>query len=153
MKIINPQSPGGHTIFCDDIRKEDNGKLIFIGVYLGEMIFPDPPPFYLPTFTAFVTYRESIGEGKEPVMIKLILPGIDEPAATVNVPVEDMRKAPAPDIGDDTSPVVSLMLPIKRYSVVIPQEGMIRVRAYRGNEEIRLGALRVIVGKHGGVLP
>lgn len=38
----------GYTIFCDDIRVEAAGKLIYIGAYGGEMILNGTLPFVLP---------------------------------------------------------------------------------------------------------
>lgn len=38
-----------HTIICDDVRKEDNGKEILIGVYNDTLIL-DPIPAVIPSF-------------------------------------------------------------------------------------------------------
>ena len=39
-------------MICDDIRKEDNGKLIFIGVYFDNILVPNIP-FLLPQLIFF----------------------------------------------------------------------------------------------------
>lgn len=49
-----------YTIICDDVRREDNGKLIILGVYMGAIVVPQLP-FVLPTLTIF-----SMLEGDRP---------------------------------------------------------------------------------------
>lgn len=39
-----------YTIICDDLRREDNGKLIVLGMYMGTITIPQLP-FILPTLT------------------------------------------------------------------------------------------------------
>jgi len=41
-----------YVLMCDDFRREDNGKIIIIGMYFGEMTVPSLP-FVLPTLTFF----------------------------------------------------------------------------------------------------
>ena len=41
-----------YVLMCDDFRREDNGKIIIIGMYFGEMTVPSLP-FLLPTLTFF----------------------------------------------------------------------------------------------------
>ena len=36
---------GSYAIFCDDVRQENNGKLIFVGVYNDDLYFQGPPPW------------------------------------------------------------------------------------------------------------
>ena len=42
-----------YTLMCDDVRKEDTGKLIFIGVYTPDIGVPQIP-FTFPRLTFFV---------------------------------------------------------------------------------------------------
>ena len=42
-----------HALFCDEIRREDSGKFLFIGVYTQRMIV-DRFPVRLPTFAILV---------------------------------------------------------------------------------------------------
>ena len=63
MKIVNPPTSSGYTIFCDDIRREDNGKYFFIPRLLSRSRTTPPKlPIVLPTFVAFVNYGEFAGE-------------------------------------------------------------------------------------------
>jgi hypothetical protein len=41
-----------YAIVCDEVRREDNGKLIFLGVYIDKMIVSQFP-ITLPTLTIF----------------------------------------------------------------------------------------------------
>ena len=41
-----------YTIICDDFRREDNGKLMLIGMYVGTIVVPQLP-FALPSLTFF----------------------------------------------------------------------------------------------------
>jgi hypothetical protein len=43
-----------YTIICDEVRQENNGKFIIIGVYLGTITIPQIP-FMLPSLTFFQT--------------------------------------------------------------------------------------------------
>ena len=44
------------TIICDDIRREDNGKLVIIGMYAPDIIIPQIP-FVLPSLAVLVCLR------------------------------------------------------------------------------------------------
>lgn len=44
------------TIVCDDIRREDNGKLIILGMYMGTLTVP-MLPFLFPTLTIVSLFR------------------------------------------------------------------------------------------------
>lgn len=44
-----------YTVVCDDIRREDNGKLMLIGVYSGNVVLPHVP-FTLPSLAFFQTF-------------------------------------------------------------------------------------------------
>jgi hypothetical protein len=46
-----------YTLLCDDIRREDNGKLLVIGMYTGSIGLPQIP-FLIPSLT-FVLLMES----------------------------------------------------------------------------------------------
>jgi hypothetical protein len=44
------------TIVCDEVRREDNGKLLVVGMYLGSILVPRVP-FLLPRLSFFLTWR------------------------------------------------------------------------------------------------
>jgi hypothetical protein len=64
---INPLS----AIFCDDIRREDNGKELLLGVYSGSLQVPIlPAPVMLSVWVPF----ERSGIGKVPIEFRLLGP-------------------------------------------------------------------------------
>jgi hypothetical protein len=44
-----------YSIVCDDVRREDNGKLMLVGVYGGTIVVPQFPAV-LPTLTIFSVF-------------------------------------------------------------------------------------------------
>ena len=46
---------------CDEIRREDNGKFLFTGVYTGHVLVPRLP-FDLPTLTFFTKWSAKAGD-------------------------------------------------------------------------------------------
>lgn len=43
-----------YTLICDDVRREDNGKLMILGLYMGTISLPQIP-FIMPTLTFFLS--------------------------------------------------------------------------------------------------
>jgi hypothetical protein len=58
-----------HAIVCDDVRQENNGKWIIVGMYTPDMQVPQIP-FVLPTLT-FFAWLESDRPGNFPFRIRL----------------------------------------------------------------------------------
>jgi hypothetical protein len=143
MTVIAPITPYGYTIFCDDLRQEVNGKWIYIGVYTADMIIFGSPPMSLPTFVAAITYRERPHESDAPVKIKMFVPGSDNAAAELDLPVTVMRSAQFSPETEGEDRMYSAFIPIKSFSLPLRQGGLIKIRAYRGHDEIRLGSLEV----------
>jgi hypothetical protein len=149
--IFVPTSPLGYTIFCDDIRQEDNGKLLYIGVYTGDMTFSGPPPGLLTTFCAFVNYLERPTDSLLPIRLVMMIPGVETPAASIELDLAKFRETLAPIEGED--PMYRIMIPLRMGTLIIPQQGLIKVRAYRGDDELRLGTLNVKFGQPAPVPP
>lgn len=146
MTTLVPKTPFGYTIFCDDVRQEINGKLIYIGIYQADMVVYGTAPTAVPMLCAVVTYRERPGESDDPVTVKLFGPGNENAIAEVNLQLDQLRHTPPPEPpADENNPdrMISVMVPIKMQPAVIPKEGLFKVRAYRGADEFRLGTLRV----------
>lgn len=79
------------TVFCDDIRREDNGKAILIGVYTGDLI-PAVLPSKFP-LSLWIDVR-GLSKGQHKLKIDVSLPGgknigvegqlaVDEPGQAV----------------------------------------------------------------------
>lgn len=143
MTLIS-HSPNGSAVFCDDVRYEANGKQLFIGVYAGEMIISPGFPATLPTFSVVVRYQERRAESYVPVTIKIFIPGDDEPIFTATVPPEQFASIKfSEDYDYEGDPHVMVGFAATFPGITIKQAGKIKVRAYRGDDEIKLGALRV----------
>jgi len=145
LSILLPKTPYGFTTFFDDLRQEANGKYIFSGVYTGSMLLPMVPAV-LPTFSVMITYREAPGESNEPVTLKIFVPGSHEPMLAAPLPVEQMRQAQYDQSYLDVEgldKILSLQAPFVFSPFMIAGEGFIKIRAYRTDDEIRLGTLRV----------
>jgi hypothetical protein len=142
--IFVPRSPFGYTIFCDDVRQENSGKFLYIGVYAADMIIHGQPPGVLPTFAAIIHYAEQADEqGDAIIRLKMYVPGTDQPIADLPVDPATMKSVPLPPYLEGEDRIIRASIPLKFSPLVIPQEGLIKVRAYRGEDELRLGTLRV----------
>lgn len=138
--IIYPALPSGHVIFCDDIRHELHGKITFVGTYTNVMYINGTFPAVLPKLCMGIVYRQE-SDSLEGVVIKIFMPGQDDddPIAVFNLEVQpDMIPPPR-----DEFTFNEFRLFFEAPGVPIMQEGRVRVRAYRGDSEIRLGALMV----------
>lgn len=146
MTIVKPSSPSGYTIFCDDIRSEDNGKLLFIGTYLSDMTVGGTLPILLPSFCMMVRYWERPTDPEEPVEIRVFSPGVVDPIFKMPLDISKFRGAALPTTTDpDSDPLHVALLPIRLSPFPIEAAGHIKVRAYRGDQEVRLGALAIRV--------
>jgi hypothetical protein len=57
------------TLVCDDVRVEDNGKLLVIGVYTPNIVLPGLPAL-LPTLALFHLWRADTA-GQYPIQLRL----------------------------------------------------------------------------------
>jgi hypothetical protein len=143
--IISPKLPTGHVVFCDDIREEIGGKLTYVGVYKNSLLISAVAPVTLPQLCAAISLR--IGPSEKPltVTVRVLRSDSEEPLCEVKAELEQLiapsQKSPFSD--DNTVPFFELFFPVRMPSVVIKQDCAIKVRAYIGDDEIRLGAILV----------
>jgi hypothetical protein len=142
MNIAPISTPYGYTIFCDDIRHEVSGKVSLIGVYAGALITAAPMPLILPRLALRISYFERPGESSDPVDVAIFMPGENNFFQKMTLP-QEMRNANVFDTPDSEF-FTSALLHVEISPAVLKEEGLIRVRAYRGDLEIRLGSLRVM---------
>lgn len=134
-----PHSPSANTIFCDDIRREDNGKLLLIGMYVGGMTVVGPAP-HIPTLAMFLTYSEPRGCSEDAVRMEVLLSGKNEPLIAMTV----LNAGPRPDvIGDDEENRLAIMAPVKLPPFLIEGPSTIRVRWYCGDKRVHGGSLKI----------
>lgn len=144
MSIISPSTPTGYSLFCDDIRQEDNGKQIIIGMYSGDLLATSFP-ILLPNFRVLIHYQERFKESDLPVKVTITAPaapGEDIVVFQFDMPRESFDRVQVPTDSVD-EPFVSTVLNAAFSPIIFTHAGRIKVRAYRGDDEIRLGTLRI----------
>jgi hypothetical protein len=148
----------GSTVFCDDIRREEAGKISLIGVYRGALLANAPFPIVLPKFGFAISYhhlRSSKKPAIGPVEFCIFLPGddADSPSITGQIPLQE----PPPE---DPARLAELISAGERAYIranaevvvaglLLKSVGVIKVRAIAAGKMYRIGALRV----EQGVLP
>lgn len=148
MNIASPSTPYGYTLFCDDIRYEINGKLTLAGVYASDMIFPNDFPVTLPKLCLRISYFERPHESTDPIQVRVYVPGdpADMPSFKVDIPREQINALPIPTPEPDLEQMIAIIFHMEAAGMVIKEPGAIRVRAYRGDTEVRLGSMTVRKG-------
>lgn len=102
-------------------------------------------PLMLSTLWILVKYSERPNESNEIVTIKVFLPGKELPNVEMPLDLTELRKMPIPADVEGVDKFLTILIPICLSPFLVEHEGMLRVRAYRGDDEIRLGALPVKV--------
>lgn len=136
----------GYSIFCDDLRMEVGGKLSYIGVYSNELFVHGEFPFTLPKFAISVHFVEPHFASEQPVTFKIFLPGdeMNSPSIEGELPMEHVRAEAALANPDrEAGKVVRLRADVILSPLVFQTAGTLKVRAYRGQEEFKLGSLKV----------
>jgi len=136
-------TPYGYTIFCDDIRQEEGGKTSFMGVYRGLMTLP-AIPMTLPKFCLAIWYFERANESTEPLEFRAYFPWDPDGKPSFSAPITNpsFRDAPMPTgVSLDAFPGIEFHVAFA--PLEIKSAGTIRVSAFRGELEIRLGSLPI----------
>lgn len=78
MSISSVFDVQSRVIFCDQVRREDNGKLLFVGTYLDDFVVPTLP-FDTSGISIHIAITVSAGAKRLPTYIRIVVPGyIDE---------------------------------------------------------------------------
>jgi hypothetical protein len=151
--IIQPAIPGGHVVFCDEVRQEINGKLLYIGVYNTDMVVAGPAPAILTQLCGIVSIRLPTVEANTKLVVKMSQSGRSEPLVVIEAeltPTDLTTLSAIPPMIDDepeAKTVAQMFSILMAQNIEITENCVFRIRAYVGDDEIRLGALRVrIVG-------
>lgn len=145
--IINPRLPSGHVVFCDDIRQETNGKRIFVGVYNNVLGIAVPAPITLPLLCAAIVLR--IEPPIEPVttIIRITRTDTDEVMFEIETKITPMNPVEQntieKTIESDSITFINVEVNAQIQDVIISRDCEIKVRAYLGDDEIRIGTLQV----------
>lgn len=142
-----PALPGGYAIFADDIRQEVMGKVTLVGTYFTELVVRGEPPFLIPQLSIMVVYRDDPAALPKDVTFRVLHERPeqeDEVLWEVNLtlpkPEEDQL---APKLSSD--PHARRMIELRAFPRFVPfafaEEGQISVRAFAGDDEVRIGTL------------
>ncbi|WP_295491461.1 hypothetical protein [Sphingorhabdus sp. EL138] len=145
--ILQPSVPGGYVIFCDDVRKEIGGKVTIVGVYGGELTAYGEAPLSLPQLYAVVSFRNKPNDDSYSLKVVVSMFGSDGEAKVLSsfdydVPACQRDLLPAP-IDEHSMVFIELSHIVRMSPLIITEPCMITVRAYLGDDEVRLGSLKV----------
>ena len=144
----------GYTVFCDDIRQEANGKLIFIGVYPHEaMLVQGKFPLTLPRICFSILVAQKISSFLPTVGIQIFVPGdssdapsiVAEAGETVDGVVQDMADMNSNSFGipESERTYIKIFANMQFENFLLKEEGLIKVRADVGGKRYKIGSLRV----------
>lgn len=149
MKTLEPSDTFGDTVFCDEIRQEANGKLLYLGVYVAHMRVPGKFPFLLPRLGLAISYWQRPNQFVMPIRFAVFLPGDsdDKPSIETDVPdesakvaLENAKKMMSSQI-DPNNCFATVHANFNFTNLMIPQPGSLKVRAVRGDTLVRLGSM------------
>ena len=115
------------TVFCDDIRREDNGKALLVGVYMDDLV-----PIALPAQFPLSIWIQATGFdiGKHPFAIKIAFPGVEK----------KFRMSAEIDVIDNSGP---LSLTWTRIPAEVHKSGLISVEIEINGRAFSAGELLV----------
>lgn len=153
MITLNAPDFYGSCVFCDDLRVEANGKFFYIGVYpSGHMFINAPFPFVIPRLVISISYSQIPEKFISPVFW-FFLPGDseEEPSVRASLP-EEAGAAALARVSSSDLPVGKEQIYANVHAnftisnIEIKSQGLLKVRAVRGDELVRLGSLFVRSG-------
>lgn len=144
--IMNPHFPSGYVVFCDDIRHEFNGKTTQVGIYNGPMILLSALPAIIPQICAVITLRFEPPEAIFKPKFKLFQTGIEQPLFETETEFPQPPADLVPHLPDhDSINFHQLTIEAQLNGLIVTEPCSLKVRAYVGEDEIRLGTLQIIV--------
>ena len=116
-----------------------------IGTYNGVLLINGDFPATMPKLGFYIVYTERLDAEIPAQSLKIFFPGDedDTPSISMDISAPPLGERPEPigEIGPD--PRLVMQLPIVLPGVILREKGRIRVRMYRGDEIIKLGALAI----------
>ncbi len=141
-----------NAIFCDDVRLEESGKLLVIGMYADEMGVPSFP-LQLPVFTMLISASTPADRPFERLAVKVYMgreeiASLDAPSEAVSQLVSagtarsgNRPTAPAPPGGYVTN---RWRVSLRIAPFIVAEPGVLRVRVVTEAEEIPAGGLKIL---------
>lgn len=147
--IINPSFPSGSVVFCDDVRQEVTGKLTLVGVYAGHMMLTANLPVALPQICAVTTFRLAPPTEQIKAVFRIFKSGQNEPLFEMEADIPAAQPSDFPPTAADQDPdavkFLQMIITAQMQNLIITEPCTLKVRAFIGDDEIRLGALRISV--------
>src|SRR5438105_1290328 len=151
MKVLGSPDAFGNVIFCDDVRVENTGKFMYIGVYPGHMHVHGTFPFAIPKLSIGISYYQRPTKFVTPIKFWIFLPGDpdDKPSIEAELPEEATKEAIAGALKlassnlEPNNAFATIHSNFSFSNLTIQQPGLLKVRAVRGDELIRLGTVLI----------
>lgn len=128
-------------IFCDEIRTENTGKLVLVGVYNDFLILPSIP-FTLPKLSFMVTLRSPVEKPHRSMEIRVEIPA-EEDHREPRVKISEAQIIATKKKADPTDPIIET----RQYFSIAPFEikkpGSIKVWVKGDDEEVFGGILNI----------
>lgn len=144
--IVNPHLPGGFVIFCDDIRHEISGKETIVGKYSNELTVFGASPVVISQICLLVCLR--IDPHARPCngQIKITRSDTELPLASFDFNFPSPKEFPIrpTDETEAESKIFDEAIVFATIgNIVVEKAFRLKVRAFIGQDEIRLGSLRI----------
>jgi len=150
MTVLPTPEIYGYTIFCDDIRQEVGGKITFVGVYSGTMFIHGEFPVTLPKFAFGISLMQRREILEPNIQLQIFLPGDAEDSPSIGGHISETvegavgAEAARPVEGRwGDEPIVAMHMNLIAAPLVIKESGIMKVRAVRRGDSIRLGSIRI----------
>jgi hypothetical protein len=146
----DPPDVFGHTLFCDDIRQEISGKLIFIGVYHGVMVVHGTFPIALSRLCFSISITQKADLFSPTVGIRIFVPGDSDDAPSIEAEAGEsiegaaLKQAEINSVPESERKFVQIFASMQFENFQIKEAGLIRVRADVRGKRYKIGSLRVI---------
>ncbi|MBA1146399.1 hypothetical protein H0Z60_04935 [Ectothiorhodospiraceae bacterium WFHF3C12] len=132
-----------YTFFCDDVRREDSGKLLFIGVY-GAAMYVESFPFDIRGLAFVISVVTPVSRPFKQLGLQVLRD--DEELVSTEFKEEQLAQmAEQAEAANDGSPdrVTKLQIILHSPPIHFEGPGHIRVRVVTEDGTIPAGALRV----------
>jgi hypothetical protein len=154
MALLDPADLYGTTLFCDDIRFEQDGKATFVGVYGSQMFIHGTFPITLPKFAFGITFVQKKRIFDPNVGIRIFLPQDADDAPSIQADMGEHSEGavlaslppqnPPPLASEpNNQAVITLHANLIFAPFTITAPGAIKVRVARRGDLVRLGALLI----------
>jgi hypothetical protein len=137
----------GHTIFCDDVRFEIDGKVTYVGAYNAFLFIQGEFPFTLPKFCFGIFFYQKEKIYRRDIGVRVFLPGDADDKASLEANIQSPSDREIPRVepikGEEPGGYTVMGTHLMLAPFVIPEPGLIKVRILRDGVLHRIGTLKV----------